>query len=402
MKKHGKPKQILVITDALYNAQLVKDLLSQEFSQVAISTCAKLSIQDFKEQAPQVLAQEIEKYRPQVLVLAIEELASAQHIYLELFRSSSLLHTLAHRTIVLCDNKGLQHAYELCSNEYFDDYVLFWPMNHDAPRLCMAVHNALRQLSDTPNSAQFAAQVRRIAELEALLEQSVERGREYITAANDSLVRVQDNATAERQDFFQQLANGAHPEWLEIRDRAAFLREVENMQAAQTKQHDEARAAALRPVRDWANAIHSELTPQLDGVRELQALAEHIPPLILAVDDDRFQHRLLQQIFSDTNIDLICVASGAEALASLRRQRPDLVMMDIQLPGIDGVEVTRRLKAVEQFKSIPIIMITGQSDKAVVINSLKAGAAGFLVKPFDRQTMLPRIRSLLNSPESES
>lgn len=113
-------------------------------------------------------------------------------------------------------------------------------------------------------------------------------------------------------------------------------------------------------------------------------------------------HRLLQQIFSDTNIDLICVASGAEALASLRRQRPDLVMMDIQLPGIDGVEVTRRLKAVEQFNSIPIIMITGQSDKEAVINSLEAGAAGFLVKPFDRQTMLPRIRSLLSSSGSEN
>lgn len=402
MKNNVKKMQILVASTERYNAQLVKDLLNREFDQVATSTCAELTEQEFEEHGVQVLAQDVEKYRPQVLVLAIEDLANAKQLYLGLFRCSSLIHTLAHRTIVLCGNTGLQHAYELCRDEYFDDYVLFWPLNHDALRLCMAVHNAMRQLADTPNSAQFAAQVRRIAELEALLDQSVERGRGYIKAANDSLAQVHDNINTERQGFFQHLANGVHPEWLEIRDREAFLREIENMQAEQSKRHEQARATALRPVWDWANAIHGELTPQLDGVRELQTLAGHIPPVVLAVDDDTFQHRLLQEIFSDTNIDLICVTSGAEALASLRRQRPDVVLMDIQLPGIDGVEVTRRLKAVEQFKNIPIIMITGHSHKETVVNSLQAGAAGFLVKPFDREAVLSRIRNLLKSAPSEN
>src|SRR3546814_9723575 len=86
-------------------------------------------------------------------------------------------------------------------------------------------------------------------------------------------------------------------------------------------------------ISDWSSDVCSsdldELTPQLDVVRDLQALARHVRPLVLVVDDDKFQHRLLQQVFSDTNIELACVASGAEALASLRRRRPDLIMMEI-------------------------------------------------------------------------
>src|SRR3546814_19411359 len=79
---------------------------------------------------------------------------------------------------------------------------------------------------------------------------------------------------------------------------------MQNLQAEQARRHEQARTAALRPVQDWANAIHDELTPQLDVVRDLQALARHVRPLVLVVDDDKFQHRLLQQVFSDTNIDL--------------------------------------------------------------------------------------------------
>ncbi|MBC7857972.1 MAG: response regulator, partial [Burkholderiaceae bacterium] len=79
----------------------------------------------------------------------------------------------------------------------------------------------------------------------------------------------------------------------------------------------------------------------------------------------------------------------------LRKCQPDLVLMDINLPDIDGVEVTRRLKLAEQFAGIPVIMITGQSGKDMVIESLNAGAADFVVKPFDKPTLLGKVRKFL-------
>jgi CheY-like chemotaxis protein len=70
--------------------------------------------------------------------------------------------------------------------------------------------------------------------------------------------------------------------------------------------------------------------------------------------------------------------------------------MDVMMPNMDGVEATRRLKTVPQFAGIPVIMLTGKSEKNVVTESLKAGATGFLVKPFDRDTLITKVKQALN------
>ncbi len=376
--------RILVASDAVSDAALVRKLLGNEFEDIAISTNAELVLRDF------------EKCRPDVLVLAFDALENAQDYYLGLYRQSTLIHALPHRTIVLCGKNELQRTYELCRSEEFDDYVLFWPMVHDAPRLCMAIHNALRQLAAdrSPRASEFAAQTRRIAELETLLDQSLKRGLGHIATASDSLAQTQQESTSAQQQFLNRLTDGLHPDWFEVKDRDAFLRDVERFQAEQAKLHAHA-LAAVRPVREWAAGIQDALAPQLASVRALQALADLLRPQVLAVDDDEFQLQLLRRMFADAEFGLTCVGSGAEALASLRKHRPDLVLMDFHLPGMDGVEVTRRLKAAEQFRDIPVVMITGNSGKEVVVKSLQAGAIDFLVKPFNRDTLLAKIHSLL-------
>jgi CheY-like chemotaxis protein len=89
--------------------------------------------------------------------------------------------------------------------------------------------------------------------------------------------------------------------------------------------------------------------------------------------------------------------SGAEALAVLGRQHPDLILMDVALPDFNGVDITRRLKATPRFAAIPVLMITGQSERQVLEASLKAGAVDFLVKPVDREILLQKIARHLAS-----
>lgn len=127
--------RILVATDAVADADLVRELLSDEFENVIGSANPDRAILDF------------ENHRPEVLILAFDGLEKAERYYLGLYRRSPLIHGLPHRTVILCNNADLRRVYELCKKEYFDDYVLFWPLNHDAPRLPMAVHHSLRQLA---------------------------------------------------------------------------------------------------------------------------------------------------------------------------------------------------------------------------------------------------------------
>lgn len=384
----NRDARILVATDSADDANLVRKLLNVEFDNVAASTNPEHSVQDF------------EKHRPEVLILAFKGLEKAERYYLGLYRLGTLVHVLPHRTLILCGKDDLQRVYELCKKEHFDDYVLFWPMTHDAPRLPMAVHHALRQLAcvaagNMPSVGELAAQARRIAGLEALLEESLAKGTERIDVANRSLSQVRQRISVAMENFTRSLADGSRPDLIEIRDQAGFQTELKRLETEQLDKHLQSIADAVHPVGQWAGALKQDLACKLESVRALQSMAACVRPTVLVVDDEEFQHKLLARLLSDENLELIFAASGTQALATLRKRRPDLVLMDFNLPDIDGVETTRRLKSVETLMSIPIVMITGQSGKHIVVESLKAGAVDFVVKPFDKEILRAKVRKYL-------
>jgi len=378
---------ILVATEIVEDAALVKRLLDDEFDNVVVSTDPDRAVEDF------------EKYRPSVLVLSFNTLEKAERYYLGLYRLSSVVHALPHRTVILCNKDDLRRVFALCKKEYFDDYVLFWPMTHDAPRLPMTVHRAIRQVSAThsgePSAGQFAAEARRTAVLQEALESSLAQGSEGFAVASQSLKQARIDIEAALDGFSQQIVDGQRPELVEIKDRAALQREFDRLKKEELAKHFGAVAAAVQPLSAWPQNIRKDLAQPLASMRTLQQMAERIRPLILAVDDDEFQQRLLESYFSDSPLELLLAASGIEALTTLRRRRPDLVLMDFALPDIDGVEAIRRLKSVEVFASIPVIMMTGHSGKEVVMESSKAGACDFVVKPFDKEVLLAKIRRFL-------
>lgn len=386
MKNHLTPR-ILVASDVVPDANLVRRLLGSEFEQVQVSTNVDTHVQDF------------EAFRPEILVLAFNTLQKAEQYYLGLYRLSKLVHSTPHHTVVLCGNDDLRRVYELCKKKYFDDYVLFWPHTHDAPRLAMAVHHGLRQLVANselaPSIAEFAVQARRIAELEARLAQYTARGAKHIEAASRSLRQAGDGIGAALDGFSRRMVEGEFADIVELRDASAFEGELARLKKEQIDPRLQSVAEAVTPVGQWLGTLREELAPQLESARVLRDLAGKVQPLVLIVDDDEFQQRLLAQTLRAEKLELIFAASGSEAMGLLRKQRPDLVLMDIDLPDVDGVEATRWIKSIDQFKKTPVVMITGRSEKQKVIESLQAGAADFIVKPFDQITIVGKVHKLL-------
>lgn len=371
---------ILVATKAVADANLIQKLLRAEFNNdIHVSTDPDQAVQDF------------EKCRPAVLVLAFDSLGEAERYYLGLYRLSTLVHALPHQTVILCNKDDLRRVYELCKKEYFDDYVLFWPMAQDAMRLPMAVHQALRRIagaaSDTPTAAQFATQARRIAGLEALLDQSLSQGGAHIDAVSHSLARAETEMGLALDAVSSKLT--AAP------GQAGLHHEIDRLKTEQLATSMQSAVAAVQPMRQWIDEFRHTLALPMASVGELQRLSQRVRRAVLIVDDDGFQQRLLMQCCAGENLDLSCAASGTEALAMVRKHRPELVLMDVNLPDIDGIEVTRRLKSIPEFAGIPVIMITGHSDKQVVIDSMRAGAADFLVKPVDKNVVVAKVRTFL-------
>ena len=111
---------------------------------------------------------------------------------------------------------------------------------------------------------------------------------------------------------------------------------------------------------------------------------------ILAVDDNSISLATIEQELKRES-EVIPVNSGERALQYLRRERPDLILMDIQMAQKSGIETLREIRGMEKCKDIPVIMITSKQDKATVVESSKLGVDDYVVKPFKGDDLRRRI-----------
>lgn len=116
---------------------------------------------------------------------------------------------------------------------------------------------------------------------------------------------------------------------------------------------------------------------------------------ILVADDQVANRELLTELLTTQGFKVIAVADGAEALDQLRRVPTDLVLLDVLMPGMTGFEVCEKIKANPDTYLIPVIVVTGLSDKESRIEGIRVGADDFLTRPVDRTELLARVTSLL-------
>lgn len=116
---------------------------------------------------------------------------------------------------------------------------------------------------------------------------------------------------------------------------------------------------------------------------------------ILVVDDIRTNVKVLEAKLSSEYYEVITASNGKEALEQATKSRPDLILLDVMMPGMDGFEVCRRLKADPETAHIPVVMVTALGDPEDRVQGLSAGADDFLTKPVDDIAMFARVRSLL-------
>jgi adenylate cyclase len=119
------------------------------------------------------------------------------------------------------------------------------------------------------------------------------------------------------------------------------------------------------------------------------------PPRILVVDDNASNIKIMQVRLASEGYDVVTAADGEEALAAAREQLPDLILLDVMMPRLDGIEVCRRLRADPAFPFTPIVLVTAMTDTKDVVAGLEAGGDEYLTKPIDHRALVARVRSML-------
>jgi two-component system response regulator MtrA len=113
---------------------------------------------------------------------------------------------------------------------------------------------------------------------------------------------------------------------------------------------------------------------------------------VLVVDDDTALAEMIGIVLRGEGLEVSVCADGASALEAVRRTRPDLVLLDLMLPGLDGFEVCRRIRAESM---VPVVMLTARSDTSDVVQGLEVGADDYVPKPFKPKELVARVRARL-------
>ena len=131
-----------------------------------------------------------------------------------------------------------------------------------------------------------------------------------------------------------------------------------------------------------------------------RGLQEPVKPRVLVVDDEDDLLELVRYNLAKDGYDVECVGSGEQALQSARTNPPDLVVLDLMLPAVDGLEVCRRLKADPKTRDILIVMLTAKGEESDMVAGLERGADDYIAKPFSPRVLSARVRALLRRDES--
>ena len=127
-----------------------------------------------------------------------------------------------------------------------------------------------------------------------------------------------------------------------------------------------------------------------------------MPKRVLVVEDNPLSLELLRELLEGEGHRVIPAISGSEALSIARAERPDLILMDMQLPGIDGLSLTRALKAQPEMKEIPVVGISAHAMRDDIDRALQAGCVAYLPKPLDTRRFRDLVARLLGGDPGRS
>ena len=123
---------------------------------------------------------------------------------------------------------------------------------------------------------------------------------------------------------------------------------------------------------------------------------------LLTIDDDPIIRTLIKKTFSNLGFEVLTASDGFEGIHATITQKPALILLDIMMPIVDGLEVLKRIKEVPEVSKIPIIMFTAVAESKMVIESSKLGADDYIIKPFQSSILITKVRDLLQKVSLEN
>ena len=377
-----RSNKVLLVTDSKVDADDIVYLLKPTNIQVIVATDSASVVQAF------------EKHRPEILLCAKKSIRDNEHLYLDLYRNCKQTHTIAHQSILLCSINETNRAHALCRRGIFSDYVVDKP-RHDVFRLRLSIEQILSRFESTEQQRDLAREFSSAGDNAKYLNDSVEnvrvKGQSISADSATKLQALSDNVMQEMARILSRLNTYQIPGLLEKLDPKKIQQMI--LLAGQ-----EVNAI----ISQFNKALDATCSGHKEALGKLLGAIKQIPATIVVIDDNKAFTETIGDILSEYGYRVLLCNEARHGIGLVAQQHPDLILMDIYMPGMDGLAATSLLKTDSRLKNIPIIMLSGKSNREVVMQVKKIGANGFITKPINTQLVLDKVAQILQKNGSIS
>ncbi|GLT19340.1 hypothetical protein GCM10007938_31220 [Vibrio zhanjiangensis] len=291
--------------------------------------------------------------------------------------------------ILMCNKSYRNRAYELCVEELFHSYENIKPI-YDTNKVVLALRRLAQHLAIKVEFQQAEKDNRK-------MEENINSSLESINLLQKE---VQNSVGTQTSEFDQvtsqlnQLLEKVPPvEW-----EKAFNNIVNSM--PESAQRDTLRQFSIKDFRDDLEKYKDNCVGMLDKITHSLDLAKPKSisrgPLVLVADDQPVMRKIIASILEPRGYKVELASNGAEAIMKAKVLRPNLMLLDIDMPIMDGLATLDTIKKVGATSHIPVIMLTSHSDKDVIQSSITLGAVDYVVKPTKAEILLKKISNAIN------
>lgn len=377
-------KGILIVSDSADELSSLQRLLVVDFGNCLKTDSETEGLRLFNEN------------HPSVLILAFQEIGKAEHFYLSLYRHNNQIHAVPHQTLLLCKSSESRKAYQLCKSGTFDDYVSYRPL-YDPFRLHLSVMQALKRRGQEQYSYFLNEQIENITDRLQQLDQFICRklasgGGQQQEAIHTFQHFTQDLATDLKQ-LEENLIGEASGKTLQAIDKKKLSHQFDRFRQDSLQRGSLDMVEQLNKSGDWLEELNNGYKDCVETIQQENEAMQTIQ--IMLVDDDDFYRDTLTAMLQEAGMHVLAIGDGRTALTKLQHSKPSLILLDYKMPGIDGIETLKQIKSNPGSRSIPVIMLTGASEREIVDQCIRAGATDYIVKPSERSTILSKIDETL-------
>ncbi|WP_111977689.1 response regulator [Algibacillus agarilyticus] len=389
-------------------------LLHEHEQDSGVSSLISSHIQDFRAfKITDEAIEAIKEFKPKILLLETDTIADALRHYLTMVKEFELLQH-PHQVIILCSNKEVGIAYDVCAQGIFYDYFVTKPM-YEKFRL-KAILNNLALLFDQADLL-LETTNKHIDNMDVDLVDLVEEAQEF----NDSLQASIDDCKTALADSEQEtsststdanLADILNPiiHQIESNIHQNLSQILQGLTQHQQKNIDTKSllASALQTQNSVDASIDKAQTMQSDNAANNQGISQDLPPKeeqkkqykVLLVEDNHIYRDMIKRILENANYLVNEAADGIEALKEIKKDKYDLVIMDLFMPKLDGLNTTKQFRKISNKSDLPIIALTSNKNKDLVKKWVAYGINSYIMKPSKKEQIISAVESALGITET--